>query len=85
MPIRCVETGKIYNNARQAASWLYDNFNDITFNFLSIEAKIKRVCKGQKGGAYGYNWEFVNEKDKLTNYELTKRHLLLFLRFQGLS
>ena len=45
----CVETGKVYENAKQAA-------DDIG---LSYSETIYKCCKGKQKTAGGYHWEYV--------------------------
>lgn len=54
--VRCVETGKIYKNARAANDWL---MNEGLTNSYQAHFRIKRVCHGKQNIAYGYHWEFV--------------------------
>lgn len=57
--IRCIESGEIFKNANRVKTWLLKN--NITKS-KNADAVIKSVCKGQRLSAYGYHWEFVEEK-----------------------
>lgn len=54
--IRCVETGEIFESARKAHSWLYNNGVSTSY---SADTSIKTACKSKNRKAYGYHWEFV--------------------------
>ena len=55
--VRCVETGKIFKNAREASRWL-SYINESYFNTFS-STLIKQCCRGKQKTSYGYHWEFV--------------------------
>lgn len=50
-PVRCVETGIIYPSV---------SFIQRTFGYN--QANIASVCKGKLKTAYGYHWEYINQK-----------------------
>lgn len=56
--VRCIETGKIFKNAGEAAKWAAfareRNYCD--------QDLIKQCCRGKQKTSYGYHWEFVNEE-----------------------
>lgn len=56
-PVRCVETGVIFKNARKAAKWLYDI--EATSS-VSADAAVKLACKGKRNIAHGYHWEYAD-------------------------
>ncbi len=64
LPVRCIETGIIYQSCRQAA--------------LSIgrDAKagyhISQVCRSERPKAYGYHWELL-PYDEYKNYVMKKK------------
>lgn len=60
--IKCVETGKIFNSAREACNWL--KFVRET-DYCDMDL-IKQCCRGKQKTSYGYHWEFVidNKKDE---------------------
>ena len=51
LPIRCIETGKIFSSYTEAAN---------TYG-LSAGGAISKCCKGKQKTAGGYHWEFVKE------------------------
>lgn len=54
--VRCIETGKIFKNAKAANLWLISE--GITSNYHA-DIAIKQVCKGKKESACGYHWRFT--------------------------
>lgn len=53
--IKCVETGQVFNSAREASHWVEDNTETEYCNHLNI----KQACKGKQETSYGFHWEFV--------------------------
>ena len=53
--VRCVETGKIFKNARAASHWAAF----VRENYYCNLDLIRRCCRGCQKTAYGYRWEFV--------------------------
>ncbi|MBR1425388.1 hypothetical protein IJ579_07495 [bacterium] len=55
--VRCVETGQIFENAKQASRWV----SEIRENFYNCcdPDLIKQCCRGKQKTSYGYHWEFV--------------------------
>ena len=53
--IRCVETGKIFNSAREASDWV-EFVREISYCNMDL---IKNACR-RKGTSFGYHWEFVD-------------------------
>ncbi len=51
-PVRCIDTGTVYNTAK-AANAAYTKGKPNGSN-------IARVCKGTQKKAFGLNWEFIN-------------------------
>lgn len=49
--VRCVETGEIFDSTKEAGASLGKNGNSIS-----------RVCRGERKTAFGYKWEFVENK-----------------------
>ena len=58
--VRCIETGKIFENARAASNWTAF----VGENYCSIDT-IRLCCRGCQKTAYGYHWEYVSEKEYL--------------------
>ena len=56
--IRCIETGKIFRCAREAAGWLYEM--NLTESY-SADISVKAACKGLRTKAYSYHWELAEE------------------------
>ena len=54
--IRCIETGKIFESAREASKWV-EFVREIDYCHHDY---IKLVCKGKHKTYFGYHWEFVN-------------------------
>ena len=53
--IRCLETGQIFENAREASKWAaFVRECDYCDSDL-----IKQCCRGKQKTSYGYHWEFV--------------------------
>ena len=57
--IRCIETGKIFNNANSVATWLTEQ--GLTQNYHA-NTIIKNVCNGKQKRAYGYHWEYAEHE-----------------------
>ena len=56
--VRCIETGEIFKNAREASKWAaFVRECDYCDSDL-----IKQCCRGKQKTSYGYHWEFVIEK-----------------------
>ena len=73
-PIKCIETGEIFKNARHASNHIK---NLGLSDSRSIDAAIKRVCKGQRESAFGYHWEFVLDDYKQeTSLTKGKKHIV---------
>ncbi|MGN0004531.1 MAG: hypothetical protein ACI37Z_00930 [Candidatus Gastranaerophilaceae bacterium] len=66
--IRCIETDKVFKNAREAAHW-------VAFvkerNICSMDL-IKQCCRAKQKTSYGYHWEWVNEELDRVKAELDK-------------
>ncbi len=58
-PVKCIETGVIYENARYANDWLIRE--GITKNYEG-HIIIKDTCKGKREVAYGFHWEYYKEQ-----------------------
>lgn len=56
--IKCIETGKTFRCAREAAGWLYEM--NLTES-CSADMAVKAACKGQRTKAYGYHWKFIGK------------------------
>ena len=55
--VRCLETGEIFKNAREASKWAaFVRECDYCDSDL-----IKQCCRGKQKTSYGYHWEFVKE------------------------
>ena len=65
-PIRCIETGKIFNSAMKALRWLSDFGVEYSYNNAN---KIKKVCKGKgrEEKAFGFHWRYANDSDREIN------------------
>ena len=57
-PVRCIETGKVFECARLAHKWLYDKGVSTSY---SADSVIKTACKDKNRTAYGFHWEFVED------------------------
>lgn len=57
-PVRCIETGEVFECTRKAHTWLYNN--GVSTNY-SANSGIKNACKDKQRTAYGFHWEFVEE------------------------
>ena len=55
--VRCVETGQIFESAREASKWV-EFVREIDYCHHDY---IKLVCKGKHKTCFGYHWEFVND------------------------
>lgn len=56
--IKCIETGQIFNSAREASHWV-EFVRETTYCDMNL---IKLACKGKQKTSYGYHWEFVEEE-----------------------
>lgn len=54
-PVKCIETGIIYNCVRDAADNLIEN------NIIANPEDIRKVCLGQRITAGGFKWKYVND------------------------
>ena len=68
-PVRCIETGEIYESAMCASKQL-----NLHPSYSNAE-KIKKVCKGRgrKEEAFGYHWQYVNETDRKAGSEKVQK------------
>jgi len=55
--IRCIETGQVFDCARDAAEWV-EFVREIDYCKMDY---IKLVCKGKHKTCFGYHWEFVKD------------------------
>ena len=53
-PVKCLETGVVYQTARKAAKEM--------FGKPKRGDHIIQVCRGERGYAYGYHWEFAKKE-----------------------
>lgn len=62
--IKCLETGEIFNSAREACYWLEEKQKrEISYACMNL---LKQCCRGKQKTSYGYHWEFINEEsDKI--------------------
>ena len=67
--IRCVETGKVFENARQASGWVAYIREE---SYCNMDL-IKQCCRGKQKTSYGYHWEFVNEEFDKFKAQLNER------------
>jgi len=56
--IQCVETGQIFNSAREASYWVQEK----TCLFFCDMNLIKQACKGKQKSSYGFHWQFVEKQ-----------------------
>ena len=56
--IRCIETGKIFNSAREASHWV-EFARETAYYDMNL---IKLACKGKQKTSHGYHWEFAEEE-----------------------
>ena len=56
--IKCIETGKIFNSAREACHWV-EFVRETDYCDMNL---IKQACKGKQKTSYGYHWEFVEDE-----------------------
>ncbi|MCD8024710.1 MAG: hypothetical protein LUE64_04175 [Candidatus Gastranaerophilales bacterium] len=56
--IRCIETGVVFQSAREAACWT----EFAREMYYCNQDLIKQCCRGKQKTSYGYHWEFVNEE-----------------------
>jgi len=55
--VKCLETGQIFENAREASKWAaFVRECDYCDSDL-----IKQCCRGKQKTSYGYHWEFVKD------------------------
>ena len=55
--IRCVETGIVFECARDASKWV-EFVREIDYCRMEY---LKLACKGKRKTSYGYHWEFVED------------------------
>ena len=56
--VKCIETGEIFNSAKQANEMLVEKGLAGSYTAYS---RIKDVCHNRKDTAYGFHWEFVKD------------------------
>ncbi len=56
--VKCIETGEIFNSAKQANEMLVEKGLAGSYTAYS---RIKDVCHNRKETAYGFHWEFVKD------------------------
>lgn len=69
--VRCIETGEIFRNAKDASRWLA-NIQECYYNKYNPDL-IKQCCRGKQKTSYGYHWEFVNEEMDKFKSQLNER------------
>ncbi len=67
--VRCIETGQIFENAREAARWVAFA-REMSYCDFGL---IKQCCRGKQKTSYGYHWEFVNEEIDKVKEQLNER------------
>ncbi len=55
--IKCVETGQIFNSAREASRWI-EFVREIYYCDMNL---IKQACKGKQKTSYGYHWNLLKK------------------------
>ena len=70
--VRCIETGDIFKNAREASRWL-TNIKEQFYNKYNPD-HIKQCCRGKQKTSYGYHWEFINEEIERVKERLNKKY-----------
>lgn len=55
--VKCIETGEIFNNAKDANDMLIKRGVSSSYDAYN---RIKEVCNKRKEAAYGLHWEFVD-------------------------
>ncbi|MCD7779781.1 MAG: hypothetical protein LUH05_03830 [Candidatus Gastranaerophilales bacterium] len=55
--VRCIETGTVFQSAREASYWI-EFVREI---YYCNQDLIKQCCRGKQKTSYGYHWEFVKE------------------------
>lgn len=67
--VRCIETGKVFENAGVAAKWA----SFVRERSFCQPNLIKQCCRGKQKTSYGYHWEWVNEELDKVKFELNKK------------
>lgn len=67
--VRCIETGAVFENAREAARWV-EFVREMRYCHCDL---IKQCCRGKQKTSYGYHWEFVNEDLDKVKEQLNER------------
>ena len=57
--VKCVETGEIFNSAKQANEMLVKK--GLSYSYTAY-IRIKNACKNREETAYGFHWQFVDER-----------------------
>jgi hypothetical protein len=58
-PILCVETGQVFQTAKEAQDWCVDQ------GFVhATGGRIRRVCNGHGKSCYGHTWKFFAHKEE---------------------
>ena len=56
-PVRCKQTGMIFQSSFEAAEWLNENIYHNAKQIKNMAAKIRQARLGYRKVAYGYTWE----------------------------
>lgn len=67
--VRCIETGQIFETAKEAARWAAFA-RERSYCHWDL---IKQCCRGKQKTAYGYHWEWVNEEIDKVKENLNKK------------
>lgn len=67
--VRCIETGQVFESAREASRWAAFARE---MSYCSMDL-IKQCCRGKQKTSYGYHWEFVNEDLDKFKAQLNKK------------
>lgn len=59
--VKCIETGQIFENARQASIWAASAKKT---SFCNMQL-IKQCCRGKQKTSYGYHWEFIEDINEI--------------------
>ena len=72
-PIKCIETGKIFNSSIDAAEWVLKQELTSSDRKGYVAERIRFNAKNYRKSAFGYHWEFATEVKTMDKEYLIER------------
>jgi len=64
--VLCVEKNMVFPSSYQAAEWLNKTHFNYSKTVIYISHKIRKVCRGEKTKAFGYQWKDIESTNSST-------------------